>query len=230
METRARAPTSLQPGEVLVDERVDARALQADRVEHPATGSRPSAACRGRTAGAAITDLVTNAPSSQTSKNRCSSRPFAAQPDAVISGFGRVDVPPSVAPYMSTAISGHLTRGGADRVGGHPAEPSANASQRTRSPRKTGPSTHERTIRVAPSGPVTGITQVMQTPMPQAIDSSTATWATAPSAVGDVGDRLEHAHRAAAVDDGRAGCAGSPRGRTSVTQPLVPAEPSSVVT
>ena len=48
------------------------------------------------------------------------------------------------------------------------------SSQRTRSPRKTGPSTHDRTIRVTPSSPTTGSTQVMQTPMPQAIDSSTA--------------------------------------------------------
>ena len=61
--------------------------------------------------------------------------------------------------------------------------PSPNASQRTRSPRNTGPSTQERTIRVTPSLPVTGRTQVMQTPTPQAIDSSTATWATAPWAV-----------------------------------------------
>jgi hypothetical protein len=48
------------------------------------------------------------------------------------------------------------------------------SSQRTRSPRKTGPSTQERTIRVTPSLPITGRTQVMQTPMPQAIASSTA--------------------------------------------------------
>ena len=31
-------------------------------------------------------------------------------------------------------------------------------------------------MRVTPSSPMTGSTQVMQTPMPQAIDSSTATW------------------------------------------------------
>ena len=31
-------------------------------------------------------------------------------------------------------------------------------------------------MRVLPSSPTTGSTQVMQTPMPQAIDSSTATW------------------------------------------------------
>ena len=49
-----------------------------------------------------------------------------------------------------------------------------------RSPRKTGPSTQERTIEVTPSLPRTGMTQVMQTPTPQAIDSSTATCATAP--------------------------------------------------
>ena len=37
-------------------------------------------------------------------------------------------------------------------------------------------------MRVRPSLPTTGMTQVMHTPTPQAIDSSTATWATAPSA------------------------------------------------
>jgi hypothetical protein len=49
------------------------------------------------------------------------------------------------------------------------------SSHRTRSPRKTGPSTHERTILVIPSLPTTGSTQVMHTPTPQAIASSTAT-------------------------------------------------------
>jgi hypothetical protein len=47
------------------------------------------------------------------------------------------------------------------------------SSQRTRSPRNTGPSTHERTIRVIPSVPVTGSTHPMQTPVPQAIGTST---------------------------------------------------------
>ena len=42
------------------------------------------------------------------------------------------------------------------------------------------PSTQERTIRVTPSSPPTGSTQVMQTPMPQAIDSSTAHWEATP--------------------------------------------------
>jgi hypothetical protein len=48
------------------------------------------------------------------------------------------------------------------------------SGQRTRDPSKTGPSVHDRVIRVRPSGQTTGRTQVMQTPMPQAIDSSTA--------------------------------------------------------
>ena len=47
------------------------------------------------------------------------------------------------------------------------------SSQRTRSPRNTGPSTHERTIRVIPSVPVTGSTQPMHTPVPQAMGTST---------------------------------------------------------
>ena len=38
----------------------------------------------------------------------------------------------------------------------------------------TGPSVQDRVIRVTPSSPTTGSTQVMQTPIPQAIDSSTS--------------------------------------------------------
>jgi hypothetical protein len=43
--------------------------------------------------GASMTDLVTTAPTSATSKNCCSSRPAAAQPDAVSTGFGSRAVP-----------------------------------------------------------------------------------------------------------------------------------------
>ncbi len=50
------------------------------------------------------------------------------------------------------------------------------SSQRTCWPRNTGPSTQDRTILVIPSEPATGSTHVMQTPMPQAIDSSTRAW------------------------------------------------------
>ena len=39
---------------------------------------------------------------------------------------------------------------------------------------------HDRENRVRPSSPTIGRTQVMQTPMPQAIDSSTAHCATTP--------------------------------------------------
>jgi hypothetical protein len=50
------------------------------------------------------------------------------------------------------------------------------SSQRIRSPRKTGPSTQERTIRVIPSVPVTGSTHPMHTPVPQAMGTSTDAW------------------------------------------------------
>ena len=84
----------------------------------------------------------------------------------------------------------------------------SKASQRTRSPRKTGPSTHERTIRVRPSA---------------ADDRHDAGHADPDAArhglldgdlrdgavrAGDLGDRPEHAHRAAAVDDAAPGAAG----------------------
>ena len=49
------------------------------------------------------------------------------------------------------------------------------SAKRTRSPPNTGPSVQDREKRVRPSSPTTGSTQVMQTPIPQAIDSSTAT-------------------------------------------------------
>src|SRR5262249_37274548 len=66
-------------------------------------------------------------------------------------------------------------------LGSQPGAPNASngivptSSQRTCSPRNAGPSTQDRTILVIPSVPVTGSTQVMQTPTPQAISSSTAT-------------------------------------------------------
>ena len=76
-----------------------------------------------------------------------------------------------------------------------PAAPSAPAAPCRRRPSGPGrartPDRPHRTgvIRVTPSSPTTGSTQVMHTPIPQAIDSSTATWhgspydaATAPTA------------------------------------------------
>jgi hypothetical protein len=84
-------------------------------------------------------------------------------------------------------------------------------------------------MRVTPSSPTTGSTQVMQTPMPQAIDSSTAVWLQAPWAVAT-------SVTAASIRIGpqeyttstelRASSAGS----GSVTRPAMPTEPSSVVT
>ena len=74
-------------------------------------------------------------------------------------------------------------RGPAGRRGFQPGAPSASngtvpaSSQRTRSPRKTGPSVQDRTILVTPSSPTTGRTHVMQTPVPHAICSSTRTCA-----------------------------------------------------
>src|ERR1700733_6803741 len=51
------------------------------------------------------------------------------------------------------------------------------SSQRTRSPRKTGPSTHARTMRVTPSLPTAGSTQPMHRPVPQVMaGSDTSAW------------------------------------------------------
>ena len=84
--------------------------------------------------------------------------------------------PPRRLPAARPAAVASLAR----RVlGSQPGAPNASngivptSSQRTCSPRNTGPSTQERTMRVIPSLPVTGSTQVMQTPIPQAMASST---------------------------------------------------------
>ena len=149
--------------------------------------------------GASITDFVTTAPILETSRNCASSRPEPAHPDAVRIGFGSSALPsrarrsvamgqplrarPPVRPAARPCARGAAPESPAARrdLGSQPGAPSASngivptSSQRTCSPRNTGPSTHDRTIRVIPSVPVTGSTQVMQTPMPQAISSSTAT-------------------------------------------------------
>ena len=108
-------------------------------------------------------------------------------------------------------------------------QPFSNASHRTRSPRKTGPSTQERTIRVAPSLPVdrhhTGHAD------PDAAGHRLLDGDLGDGALGggDLGDRAQHAHRAAAVDDAGAGAADDLGQHVGDPAP-VPAEPSSVVT
>ena len=143
--------------------------------------------------GRSMIDLVTTAPIAVRSRNGSSSRPAAAHPDAVSTGSGSSSDPSDV--LRSTAggaadplragttvmrvISALLPARGAPTQSAGTVPMSA---QRTRSPRNTGPSVQERTIRVSPSSPTTGSTQVMHTPMPQAIDSSTAHWLCAPAA------------------------------------------------
>ena len=78
------------------------------------------------------------------------------------------------------------TRSGASAVDATTPVGSAAGAQRVRRHRahvvaahplaaNTGPSMQDRVNRVRPSSPTTGSTQVMHTPIPQAIDSSTAT-------------------------------------------------------
>ena len=156
--------------------------------------------------GSIMIDLVTTAPSSLMSMNWSSSWPAAAQPDAVVIGFGS-SRPASVVDMSTSAIGAgslgadvmvmRVMRCSCSRRPGRGARREAwswarrgcragtvpTSAQRTRSPSNTGPSTHDRTMRVTPSSPMTGMTQVMQTPMPHAIDSSTAVWLCAPCAV-----------------------------------------------
>ena len=141
-------------------------------------------------------DLVTTAPSWATSKNWCSSRPAAAQPDAVSTGLGSVsgaEPRRHVGHSASAPIASAPTRSARQRADVVPAHP---AGRRTPGPRRrSGRSA------IVPSSPRTGSTQVMHTPMPQAIDSSTATWARMARSRAIVADRLQHRHRPAGVDD-----------------------------
>ena len=145
--------------------------------------------------GASITDLVTTAPILATSKNWASSRPAPAHPDAVRIGLGSstwpslvrrstpMPLPPGAALGPACGRLGRARLRAAPAACGRgfqPGAPSASngivpmSSQRTVSPRNTGPATQDRTMRVTPSSPTTGSTQVMHTPMPHAMDSSTS--------------------------------------------------------
>ena len=89
IETSTRAPTDSSHG------RSSAAKASMPGPCRPMELSMPDAvsAIRGvprPERGSRITVLVTNAPSSETGKNRCSSRPLAAHPDAVITGLGSV--------------------------------------------------------------------------------------------------------------------------------------------
>ena len=104
METRVRAPACLSQARSLSTNAEMPGPWSPIELSIPAGVS----AIRGvprPDRGSAITDLVTNAPSSRMSKNRASSRPLAAQPEAVIIGLGRVTAPSRT--DMSTAISDH---------------------------------------------------------------------------------------------------------------------------
>ena len=135
--------------------------------------------------GLAMTVLVTKAPSSVMSKKRCSSRPLAAQPEAVMTGLG--SRPRRGGPTWSSGPS-VTTRRRADRIAGHPAYavvervPAHPVAPEDRA--LDAGADHRR----PPVAPTTGMTQVMHTPMPQAMASSTATWATAPCGGRHLGD------------------------------------------
>ena len=97
--------------------------------------------------------------------------------------------------------------GGAGEVadvgrGFQPGAPSASngivptSSQRTRSPRNTGPSTQARTIRVIPSLPTAGSTQPMHSPVPQVIAGSDT------SACTGISYRLASAHTGRSTESG----------------------------
>ena len=168
---RRRQPRCVrEPGQVVGQERLNARALQTDRVEHSRRGLDHARVGRPDRARIMML-LVTTPPISVKSKNVASSLPAAAQPDAVERRSCEL--------HACEVDAGDLIIAGlrcTQGSGGHV----PTSDHRTRSPKNTGPSVHERTMRVTPSSPMTGSTHVMHTPTPQAIDSSTAHWATAP--------------------------------------------------
>src|SRR5699024_6350123 len=165
----------VQPWQVLLDEGRDPRALEAARVEHARGGlghaRRPPArdrveldGLRDERAEPGDVDEAVQLPTVGGAAARGHHRARQAHPGEV---HGHVDHqrPPFGAPTASSGTRQY---------------PSAKASHRTRSPRKTGPSTQLRAMLVVPSASRTGMTQVMQMPTPQAMASSTATWATMP--------------------------------------------------
>ena len=77
----------------------------------------------------------------------------------------------------------------------------SRSSQRTRSPRNTGPSAQARTIRPTPSSPTTGTAQPWHSPVAQVIAASSAVWLQAPGRSAAVGDGVQGRGRAGGVDD-----------------------------
>ena len=230
IDTTARAPSLAQPGQVVLEERVDARALQADRVEHAAR--RLGHPRRGPPGPRLQHDRLGDDGAELGDVEELVE--LAAGGGTAGRGHHRVRQHQVGRAARSCRRSGRRGRGASTvrtwklisalrraprrcRPGRCRRRPSAPGRRGTPGPRRrSAPSG------CTPSSPTTGSTQVMQTPMPQAIDSSTAHWPTTPRGGGDLGDRAQHRHRPAARRRRRCRAASITPGSTSVTRPRMP--------
>jgi hypothetical protein len=191
IETRTRAPTDASHGRSWSAKASIPGPCRPIELSIP-RGSRPSAGCRGR-CGGRHDRLGDERSESGDVEEAVQLRPFAAQPEAVMIGLGRRRRPVDArrGQFVCRARSSVPSDPPArcpDGVVGH------GTGRRRRRP--SAPVTVEdRPVEAgahhpgAPSGPMTGSTQVMQTPTPQAMASSTATWATAPARCAMLPDR-----------------------------------------
>ena len=148
--------------------------------------------------GSRIMVLVTTAPSSDTGEEPLQ---LLAVGGAAGRGQHRVGQPHPGERRAHVHHQWPPARGAPIASSGTRVTPSAIASQRTRSPRKTGPSTQERTIRVAPSD--AGDRQHAGHADPDAAGHGLldGDLRDGPVPPGHLGDRPEHRHRPARVDD-----------------------------
>ena len=224
---RGRRPTCSH-AQVVLDEGVDPGPLQPDRVEHPARGlGHPRRAAPGPRGGH---HRLRDERAQGRRRRRTGAAPCRSRRSRTPSSAGWAARRPRASTLMSDHQC-HRLRRRADGVGR--ARGRSRSRRRPTAPGRRGTPAPRRTS--GPSGssrpePVTGMTHVMHTPTPQAIDSSTATCATAPCAGGDLGDRARASPSGRSRRRRRPGCSSMTSGSTSLTQPRVPADPSSVVT
>ena len=143
-------------------------------------------------------DLVTTAPRADTSQNWSSSRPAAAQPDAVSTGFGSVTAATVVRISTISSVSLHGIR--PDQILGQLLRhrPTGPGQPRKPVPRRTTARTDCIHQRHGPAGRTS-----CTPPIPHAIASSTATCAGMPCKPSRVADGLQHRHGSTGVDRSR---------------------------
>ena len=155
----------------------------------------------------------------------------------------RVTKPPRTASPSSGrygAARGRCRRSRRPPAPGRPGHPRARPApvrsrsreltQRTRSPRTTGPSVQARTSRATPSSPTTGSGQPRHRPVLHGWGTATAVWLQARAARPPQRRRGAMSTRPAAYTTSRAGADQRVGEGTSAARPRIPTEPSSVTT